>query len=122
VVDYCSVAPKGGGDGDGKYLDILCIKWRFHPSDCESHRVSSLLLDLSEVIFAAKTFGIEFVDILRAGRPGGEPSTIRNHLDATECDAIARSTIEFRADLFAGEFLNIDLIRRLSVVRPNETF
>src|SRR6185503_2621388 len=99
-------------DSDGKELDDSFIQWCFHSSDRESYSVLSLLLDLSKVIFAAKTFGIDFEHILRAGRPGGEPSSFRSHLDATECGAVTRSIVELCADLFAGKFPNIDLIRR----------
>src|SRR6187431_883796 len=55
---------------------------------------------------------MDFVDILRAGRPGGEPSILRSHLDPTECGAVTRSRTKFFADLFSGKCLNVDLSRR----------
>src|ERR1039458_7099294 len=51
-----------------------------------------LLLDLPQVIFTAETLGIYLVDILGAGRARGKPSVLGNHLDATERNAVARSS------------------------------
>src|SRR6266436_9493626 len=43
-----------------------------------------LLLDLPQVGFAAKTLGIDLVDVLSARRPRRKPSAVGNDFDAAE--------------------------------------
>ena len=70
------------------------------------------LLDLPQVIFTTETLGIDFVDVLRAGRPRGKPAVLGNHLDSTERSAVARSGRKLRAYWLASQFLHADLIGR----------
>ncbi len=81
LVDYYCIAASSRDDRNNQDIHASCIEWCFDRTDGDSYRVLGFLLDLSEVVFAAKTFGLDFVDILRAGQPGGEPSIFRNDLD-----------------------------------------
>ena len=61
------------------------------PSEKSRYGVFCLLLDAPQVIFVAEALGIDFVNILGAGRPRGKPSAFGNHLDSAERKAVARS-------------------------------
>src|SRR6266436_565746 len=76
------------------------------------NRGLGLLLDLSQMLLADKTFRVDLVDILGSGRPCGKPSVFRHHLDAAERLIVARSGIQCRADRLAGKLLHGELLRR----------
>jgi len=52
---------------------------------------------------ALETFRVELVDALRAGRPGGEPPTLRNDFQATYRSIIAGRTSQLGCDRVAGK-------------------
>ena len=60
----------------------------------------------------AETFGVDLVDVLRAGRPCGKPAVFGDHLDAADRGAVAGSVGQRRAYRLAGEFCQAELIRR----------
>ena len=43
-----------------------------------------LVLNAAQVLFAADALGVHLVHVLGAGRAGGEPAALRDHLDAAE--------------------------------------
>ena len=71
-----------------------------------------LMLDLPQVSFTSETLGIEFVDILRTGRPRGKPTVLGNYLDAAERNVITRSEGKLCADRLASKFSYADLVGR----------
>ena len=72
--------------------------------------ILGLMLDLPKVFFAAETLGIDFVDILRTGRPRGKPTVLDNQFNSTERKAIRRNSRNLRAYELAGKFNHADLI------------
>src|ERR1700721_2410430 len=71
-----------------------------------------VVLDLPQVLLAAKTLRIDLVDILGARRPRGKPSVIGRDLDAAERLTVAGSGREDRANRLAGKFRHRELFRR----------
>src|SRR5260370_42250206 len=61
---------------------------------------------------AAKTLGVDLVDVLGAGRTGGKPSALRDDLDAADRRIVARGLREHALDRLAGHFRDPDLLRR----------
>ena len=53
-----------------------------------------LVLDLPQMLFAAKTLRIDLVDVLGARRPRGEPAVVGTDLDAAERLAVSRRSGE----------------------------
>src|SRR5580692_2633068 len=74
------------------------------------HRSLRLALNLPQMFFAAKTFRVNLVNILRARRPRGEPAVLRNHLDAADEFVVARCAIEFRFHFLAAKFFDVERI------------
>ena len=54
------------------------------------------------MVLAAKTLRVDFVDVLGAGRPGGEPAARGDHLDAADRCVVPRSAVEHLVDSFAA--------------------
>src|SRR3954471_24081979 len=71
-----------------------------------------LLLNPLQVLGAAEAFGVDLVDILRSGRPCGEPAEIGFDLDAPERLAITGRLAQRGADGIAGEVLQAELFGR----------
>src|SRR6266702_5218813 len=72
----------------------------------------SFLLNALQVVGATKTLRVDLVDILRAGRPRGEPAEIGFDLDAAEGLAVAGRLAERGADGIAREILEAELLGR----------
>jgi hypothetical protein len=66
--------------------------------------LAGFLLNLLQVIGTAETFGVNFVDVFGAGRPGGEPAVFGDHLQASNGIAIARRLGKNLLNFFSGEF------------------
>src|ERR1700687_378649 len=62
------------------------------------------VLYLPQMGLAAKTLGIDLVDVFGAGRPRGKPSAIGNDLDPAERLTVAGRGRERRANRLAGQF------------------
>jgi len=88
-------------------LDASCRLRRLEQVRCG---VLCRLLDLPQVILTSETLSIDFINILRAGWPRGEPTFLGNHLDSTERSAVARSGRKLRAYWLAGNFRHAELI------------
>ncbi len=69
-----------------------------------AHHGLSFFLDLFQVVGAAKTFGVNLVDIFGAGRTGGEPAAFGDHFDAADRIAIARRGGQNVLNFFARQF------------------
>src|SRR5271169_5056668 len=63
-----------------------------------------LAQDFAQVRFAAKTFGVNLVDILGAGGPCGEPAAGRTDLDAADGSIVSRRVSENLINAFTGQF------------------
>src|SRR5207237_750072 len=68
-----------------------------------------LVLDGREVLGAAEGFGVELVDVLGAGRAGGEPAGAGDHLEPAEWRAVPRRGRQRRGDRLARELGRGDL-------------
>src|SRR5215471_11518494 len=62
-----------------------------------------LFLDGGEVVRAAEGFRVELVHVLGAGRAGGEPSRLGDHLEAANRRSVAGGRGQRRDDLLARE-------------------
>src|SRR5712692_817167 len=79
---------------------------------CSRDRALGLLLNLSQMLLAVKTFRVDLVDVLGAGGSCGKPSVFRHHLDAAERLIVAGSRIQRRAHRLAGKLLDGELLWR----------
>src|SRR5262249_8398527 len=63
---------------------LFSIETRFQTSRLRTtylrNNLSSLIKDLIQVLFAHKTFGVQFVDVFCARGPGGNPTVPGHHL------------------------------------------
>ena len=64
------------------------------------------------MILAAEALGVNFVNLLGAGRTRREPAILRDHLDSADGVAVSGSRGENLLDLFAGDFGDADIGRR----------
>ena len=62
-----------------------------------------VLDDAAQVVLALKALGIDLVDILGAGRAGGEPAVRGHHLQPADGRAVARRRGEHARDRLAGQ-------------------
>ena len=60
-------------------------------------------LYLLQMVLTAEAFGVDLVDVLGAGGPGGEPAALGDHLDAADGRAVARGARSASDDLLAGQ-------------------
>src|ERR1700675_2388839 len=65
-----------------------------------------------QMLDAAETLRVNFVDVLGARRTRREPSTFRDHFDPTDWSTVARRLGQRGDDLLAGEFALLELLRR----------
>ena len=70
------------------------------------------VLDFMEVVFAQKTFGVDFVDVFGSGGPGGEPAVCCHHFKSADGLAVGGSGSEHRFDFFASQFGGLNLLGR----------
>src|SRR5882672_10423241 len=68
-----------------------------------------LILDLAQMFAVPETFGVDLVNVFRAGRTRREPAGFGDDFDATNGFVIARSPREHGLDGLAREFLDIEL-------------
>ena len=59
---------------------------------------------------AAKTLGVDFVDVLGAGRTRGEPAIFRDRLQPAKGRIVARSPGENGLDFFARQLGKLNLL------------
>src|ERR1700685_2434908 len=79
--------------------------------DTADHALRFLLNPL-QLLMAAKTLGVNLVNIFRAGGTGSEPAVLRDHLNASDGIAIARSRGKYALDSLARELGDRDVLRR----------
>ncbi len=89
----------------GQFLH-RCAVWS--PSACGTGKCLRqdrlrFLLDALQVVAAAKTFGIQLVDLLRARRARGEPALRGDNLQSADGRAVAGRTGEHGLDRVAGQ-------------------
>src|ERR1019366_6873818 len=65
-----------------------------------------------QMLIIPETFGINFINVFRPGRPRGEPTVLRDHLDPANRRAVTRSGIQDRAYWFTGELPHAKLLGR----------
>jgi hypothetical protein len=61
------------------------------------------------MILAIKTFGVNFVDILRAGRAGREPTALCDYFDAAYGRAIPRCVRQNREDFLTSQIVRVNV-------------
>src|SRR5215470_9036076 len=94
------------GSGAGRIPGIFgngAGRLRTSASGGRGHNRLRLFLDGGEVVRAAEGFGVELVHVLGAGRAGGEPSGLGDHLEAADRRAVAGGRGQRRDDLLTRE-------------------
>jgi len=64
---------------------------------------------LLQVLFADEAFRVDFIEILGAAGAGGEPAVGGADFNPTDRSAIAGRVEQYRADLFTGQNLGLDM-------------
>ena len=64
------------------------------------------------MVRAAEAFGVDLVDVFGAGGARGKPAAVRDDLDAADRRIVAGRAIEHAVDRLAGQFGDLDLLRR----------
>ena len=81
------------------------------PAERTKNDLLSLTRDGGEVFGAFEAFRVKFVDILRLGRAGAEPTTHRDDLQTANRCIVAWRASKLRRDRFAGQFGGSDGFR-----------
>src|SRR5260370_15746202 len=66
----------------------------------------------AQMAVAAKTLGVDLIDVLGAGRTGGKPSARRDDLDTADRRIVAGGFRQHALDRLAGHFRYPALLRR----------
>src|SRR5262245_58254079 len=68
------------------------------PSECFVHHLLDLVHNRVEVSLIFKALGVDLVDVLRAGGPGGEPAVFGHNLEASDRRVVPWSASQFGCD------------------------
>src|SRR5215470_739740 len=80
-------------------------------AECVAYHLLSFAQNRLKMRLADETFGINFVDILRARGPSCKPPILSHHLETPDRSLIARSFRQLLSDGFARQVGFLDRIR-----------
>src|SRR6476620_2812122 len=87
---------------------LLLLKSWIRRSECIGHNFLSFLHDRGQMTLILEALCIDLVDVLGAGRPGGEPAIIGHHRQPANRSTVTWSGGHFGCDRPATESLNAD--------------
>ena len=73
--------------------------------------LTRFFLDLVQMVGAAERLGVDLVDVLRAGRTGGEPGRVGDHLEAADLRVVAGRLGQLGGDRLPGELGGLHVVR-----------
>src|SRR5215204_4833514 len=86
----------------------VCTRRRKRPGN----QTLSFLLNLPQMLCSAEALRIDFVDLLSAGRPGCEPTTLGDDLQSSNRRTVAWCSGEHCLDLLSSKFGILNLLGR----------